>query len=151
LADFGFSAAIMSMVEFWQRRRPEICFHLHLPADGVSFGSLIDNVVYRIVQEALTNAVRHGEPTEISVAVTPASLNGQGQECITVEVKNDGAKMDDTAGLGFGLTAMRERVHALGGQLVLARESGLGLSVTATLPFTAKSDQACAASIASRR
>jgi two-component system, NarL family, sensor histidine kinase UhpB len=148
LEDFGLSSAIMSIVNFWQRRRPELCFHLRLPPDRTSFGSLIDNVVYRIVQEGLSNAVRHGEPKVISVAVTPSSINPSGPEYLTVEVNNDGTKIEEGTGLGFGLTGMRERVQALGGQLVLTREPGLGLSLAATLPLTAKSGHSCASSIA---
>jgi two-component system, NarL family, sensor histidine kinase UhpB len=148
LADFGLSPAIMNIVIFWQRRRPEIRFHVSLPQDSASFGSLIDKTAYRIVQEGLSNAVRHGEPTEISIAVTPSSTNALGPECLTVEVSNDGAKMEDGAGLGFGLTGMRERVQALGGQLVIARKPGLSLSLTATLPLMAPSGQSCASSIA---
>ena len=48
--------------------------------------------------------------------------------------------MDQKAGFGFGLTGMRERVHALGGSLVLLSEPGRGLSVTAILPVPATSN-----------
>lgn len=148
LEDFGLSTAIRSIVDFWQRRRPDICFHLRLPTDQTSFGPLIDKTVYRIVQEALSNAVRHGKPAEISVTVMPASINDSGTEYITVGVKNDGAQPNDAAALGFGLTGMRERVQALGGQLGFAREPELGLSVTATIPLTEQSGRSCSTPIA---
>jgi signal transduction histidine kinase len=56
--------------------------------------------------------------------------------------------MVKTAGFGFGLTGMQERVQALGGRLDLMREPEHGLSVTATLPFPAASTQVRAASFA---
>jgi two-component system sensor histidine kinase UhpB len=148
LADFGLAAAITSMVEFWRQRHPKTCFALSLPPDGASFGSLLDSTIYRIVQESLSNAVRHGNPAEISVSVTAMPADGPQPDRIIVQVTNDGHEMDKTAGFGFGLTGMHERVHALGGRLIVMRESGLGLSVTATLPFPAPSDPVRAASLA---
>ena len=92
---------------------------MRLPPDEASFGALIDIAIYRVVQESLSNAVRHGNAAEIFVSVTPGA-GGPRPDCVTVEVSNDGAGMDKTAGFGFGLTGMRERVRALGGRLVLA-------------------------------
>ncbi|MGH6841988.1 MAG: sensor histidine kinase, partial [Methylocella sp.] len=118
------------------------------PPEGASFDALIDITIYRVVQESLSNAVRHGNPAEISISVTPSATGGPGLDCVTVEVSNDGAGMDKTAGFGFGLTGMRERVQALGGRLVLAQEPGLGFSVTATFPVPAGSGQVRATSFA---
>ncbi|MGH6802059.1 MAG: ATP-binding protein [Methyloceanibacter sp.] len=140
LADFGLVAAITSMVDFWRRRHPGTRFKISLPPGGASFGALIDITIYRIVQESLSNAVRHANPAVISISVSSAPADGPGPDRVTVEVANDGDAMDKTAGFGFGLTGMQERVHALGGRLVLIREPGLGLSVTATLPLPAASN-----------
>jgi two-component system sensor histidine kinase UhpB len=148
LADFGLATAIMSMVEFWRRRHPGTSFKVSLPPGGESFGALTDITIYRIVQESLSNAVRHGNAAEIFVAVTTAPTDGAGPNRVSVEVANDGQEIDKTAGFGFGLTGMQERVQALGGRLVLARKPGLGFSVTATLPCPARSNQVHTSSIA---
>lgn len=72
-------------------------------------------IAYRIVQEGVTNAVRHADPTEIVVRIgsagSPASL--------IVEVDNDGAPALSTeaVGAGTGIAGLRERVVALGGTL----------------------------------
>jgi two-component system, NarL family, sensor histidine kinase UhpB len=133
LTDFGLAAAIMSMVEFWRQRQPGTRFTVALPPAKASFGPLIDITIYRIVQESVSNAVRHGNPVDISVSVN-ALHDGLGQDRVIVEIANDGHGMDKMAGFGFGLTGMQERVQALGGRLVLTQEPGLGLSVKATLP-----------------
>ncbi|MGH6836381.1 MAG: ATP-binding protein [Methylocella sp.] len=138
LADFGLAAAITSLVEFWRQRHPGIRFHLQLPPDGTSFSALIDTSIYRIVQESLSNAVRHGNPAKISISVTSVPAEVLGSEHVNVEVANDGQEMDKAAGFGFGLTGMQERVEALGGRLVLTRKPGLGFSVTATFLSGAK-------------
>ncbi|MFZ0494911.1 MAG: ATP-binding protein [Methylocella sp.] len=148
LADFGLAAAITSVVEFWRQRHPGIHFRLQLPPDGASFGALIDVTIYRIVQESLSNAVRHGNPAKISVSVTSAPADDLGSEHVNVEVANDGREIDKAAGFGFGLTGMQERVQALGGHLVLTPKPGLSFSVTATLPCPARTNQVHASSIA---
>jgi two-component system, NarL family, sensor histidine kinase UhpB len=148
LEDFGLSAAIMSVVGFWRRRRPGTRIAVHLPPEEISFGTLIDVTVYRIVQESLSNAVRHGDPAEISVWVTMPAADMQGSDCITIKIANDSAGTDKTSGFGLGLRGMRERVQALGGQLVVAQELGLCFSVTATLPFPARSNPVRASSFA---
>lgn len=137
LADFGLTAAIRSMIEFWHRLYPKIHFHVRLPTDETSFGTLIDTTIYRIVQESLSNAVRHGNPAEISVSVRLMPAGGREQRHICVEVANDGHGMDIPAGFGFGLTGMKERVQVLGGHLILRHDLGSGFQVAATLPLPA--------------
>ena len=136
------------MVEFWHRRYPETCFKVNLPPAEASFGALIDITIYSIVQESVSNAVRHGKPAEISVSVTAVPADDLGHGRVVIEVANDGHGTDKTAGFGFGLTGMQERVQALGGRLVLTRKPGLGFSVTATLPFPARSNRVRASSFA---
>jgi signal transduction histidine kinase len=85
---------------------------------------------YRIVQEALTNTVKHGGPSAsaaVSLEVRPDGLS--------VSVIDDGrgaAAADDGAGLG--LLGMRERAAAVGGEVTAAPRSGGGFAVTAWLP-----------------
>ena len=140
LADFGLTAAITSVVDFWRRRHPETCFTVSLPPEGASFGALLDTTIYRIVQESMSNAVRHGNPNKISVSVTSIPAECPEQSRVTIEITNDGHGMDQKVGFGFGLTGMRERAHALGGSLVLLSEPGPGFSVTATLPVPTPSN-----------
>ena len=83
--------------------------------------------IYRVVQESLSNAVRHGRPNHIEVAVT-AEADG----LIQTRIRDDG--MGKAApGSGFGLIGMRERVAASGGTLTIDK-SPVGWTVTARLP-----------------
>ena len=85
----------------------------------------------RIVREAVTNAVRHGQARNVSVSLT----NGEG---FRVAVRDDGAGFDPdaprSADGGFGLVSMRERVEALGGTLALDSTPGTGTSIEVVLP-----------------
>ncbi len=94
----------------------------------------VDLSAYRIIQEALTNVVRHAGPTTASVTVR------QGFDRLDIEVVDDGPRGVRPApshdGAGHGLVGMRERVALFGGQLSAAPR-GRGFRVAATLPFSA--------------
>jgi signal transduction histidine kinase len=83
----------------------------------------VDHVAYRVVQEALTNVVRHAEATKVMVQVDVRT------EQLTVQIDNG---KGSNALPGNGLTGMRERVTALGGELVTSNESGF--RVAARIP-----------------
>ena len=88
--------------------------------------------IYRIVQEALTNAIKHADPTR--VAVTLAFRDTR----LELEIVDDGAGVsarseDDDA--GHGIVGMRERVALLGGELEAGRRSSGGFRIAAQLPL----------------
>jgi signal transduction histidine kinase len=99
---------------------------------GVSSGARhapeVEITLYRIIQEALTNAVKHAGAEHVDVTVT------QDDATLRIRVADDGGGFDPAvATTGFGLTGMRERVSLLGGELEIASsESGTVLS--AALP-----------------
>jgi signal transduction histidine kinase len=100
-------------------------------ADGVP--SAVGAAAYRIVQEALTNAVRHGGP-DVAVRVVVRADTG----ALRVTVTDDGAEPDpgDThCTPGFGLVGMRERARSVGGTLEAGTQPGGGFEVEAVLPL----------------
>jgi signal transduction histidine kinase len=93
----------------------------------------VDLSAYRIVQEALTNVVKHAGPAHAQVVV------GYGDQEVTVEVIDDGrgavtSVTDGRAGTGNGLIGMRERVAAVGGDLEVGPRPHGGFRVAARLP-----------------
>jgi signal transduction histidine kinase len=98
----------------------------------------VDMTAYRIVQESLTNVVRHGvaRMVEVELAYRPTEIvlsivdNGQGRaECSRQRAGGDG---------GFGILGMRERATAIGGQLTAGERPDGGFQVVANLPATAE-------------
>jgi signal transduction histidine kinase len=88
----------------------------------------IEVTLYRILQEALTNVVKHSDAERVEVSV--ADEDGT----VRIRVGDDGRGFDpDATTSGFGLTGMRERVALVGGQLDVAA-SAAGTVVTAVLP-----------------
>ncbi|WP_328910072.1 sensor histidine kinase [Streptomyces sp. NBC_00234] len=88
---------------------------------------------YRIVQESLTNAVRHAGPgVRITVAVAPEPRG----PALRVTVTDDGAGPQESGqGPGFGIVGMRERARSTGGTLTAGPRPGGGFEVAAVLPF----------------
>ena len=83
------------------------------PLDGVLL-----QTIYRVVQEAVTNATKHAQATSLNVV---ASVLDQ---TVAIEVSDDGIGFADNVPLGRGLTGMSDRIHALDGTLELARDGG---------------------------
>jgi signal transduction histidine kinase len=96
----------------------------------------VDLSAYRIVQEALTNVVKHAGPARAQVVV------GYRDQDVTVEVIDDGqgtmtSGSDGRVGTGHGLIGMRERVQVFGGDLEVGPRPGGGFRVAARLPLAA--------------
>ncbi|MDR7352514.1 sensor histidine kinase [Glycomyces algeriensis] len=87
-----------------------------------------DLVAYRVVQEALTNAVKHARSSPTSVRVHHRAGD------ITVEVSTEGSAPSNLAGSGRGLAGLRERVALLGGDFDAGPRSGGGFTVRARIP-----------------
>jgi signal transduction histidine kinase len=85
--------------------------------------------VYRLVQEALTNVVKHAGAAHVTVTV--ATEDG----AVAIGIGDDGVGFDPAQGPGRGLLGMRERVHTLGGTIELDSHPGGGTKVAATLPL----------------
>jgi signal transduction histidine kinase len=89
----------------------------------------IESTVYRLVQEALTNAVRHSGAERAWVEVI------EGERTVTVSISDDGGGFDPgDSGGGYGLVGMRERVELVDGQLLVDSARGKGTVVRAEVP-----------------
>lgn len=128
LVELGLAAAVVDLVTFWRGRRPDIAFTVDFALDDCEVSEPLQETIYRVVQESLSNAVRHGRPAHVDVA---ARYEG-GQ--VMVCVADDGVAGEGAAqGGGHGLIGMRERVEATGGTLIVEQD-GRGWSVTARTP-----------------
>jgi signal transduction histidine kinase len=89
----------------------------------------LESTIYRLVQEGLTNAIKHANATRARVAIEERGGT------ILIRVEDDGEGFDTAeVSRGFGLTGMRERVELAGGELAIQSRDGGGTMVRATLP-----------------
>jgi len=93
--------------------------------------------IYRIAQECLTNAVRHGSPTEVRLSVEHTETP---TETIALSVEDDGGGDADVLAHspGNGMLGIRERIAALGGSLLIGRTPA-GVRISAVIPVGAYS------------
>jgi two-component system, NarL family, sensor histidine kinase UhpB len=130
LFDLGLAQAMNNLIDFWRARHPDVVFDLKVVPE--SFGERLDQGIYRIVRESLSNALRHGHPSKIDIIVRLAD-----NDTIAIEVVDDGGGMKPcNAPAGFGITGMQERAVMLGGTIsVQNRSDGKGVVVNVRLPF----------------
>ena len=90
----------------------------------------VEATIYRVVQEAVANALVHGQPEHVTISVT------RGDGAVRIVVADDGRGFDpDTADRGFGLIGMQERVSLAGGGFEVESAPGNGAEVRATVPL----------------
>ena len=93
----------------------------------------IESTAYRLVQEALTNVVKHAQATRVEIHVS----DRQGDH-LTVRVQDDGNGFDPgDRSDGFGLIGMRERLVLVHGTLGIESEPGVGTTLRASIPTAA--------------
>src|SRR5690606_41747336 len=111
-----------------RRRRSPLFPYTMLFRSAVPPG--VELTAYRIVQEALTNVLKHAGPARAEVRI------GCAPSCLELEVSDDGRGINGAAEPGgHGLLGMRERVAVYGGRFDAGPKPGGGFRVRATLPY----------------
>lgn len=102
---------------------------LRVHGEPVDLPSGLDLSAYRILQEGLTNALKHSGAQHAEVDVT------YGDHDLLVAVRDDGRGSASSDGLGHGLVGIRERVKIYGGEMTAGAENGQGFTLRARLPL----------------
>lgn len=128
----GLGETLENLVRDWQRRCPDTALSVHYDVD-CDLGQSVTLAIYRIVQEGLINALRHGHPSCVEIDVAARA------ERIFVSVADDGVGLPaDWPRPGrFGLRGLAERVETLGGTFAVADREPRGVVLTAEIPLTA--------------
>jgi signal transduction histidine kinase len=112
-----------------QVRRAGLPVELSVEGEPRRLPAGVDRSVYRIVQEALTNTLKHAGPAHASVRLS------YGSRAVELEVLDDGSGPAAGNGGGFGLVGMRERAALYGGGLEAGARPEGGYALRATLPL----------------
>ncbi len=133
IEEIGLEASLRQLVsDCNSRSASKTAFRLNIIGQMASVPKQVAIDIYRIAQECLTNAVKHGTPTEVRLKVEHV-VQGGGAIALSVEddgggdagrIRNDG---------GHGLLGMRERISALGGKLSIGNAAA-GLRIAAIIP-----------------
>jgi hypothetical protein len=138
LDDLGLVPTLEQSIASWQSRETSIDFQLNVEGQLDNLNEMMNMTVFRVVQEAITNAVRHADASQISVSVT-AEQGGENDN-LKIDIKDDGKGMvikDFHSDVDFGLLGMSERAQSLGGEFELQSEPGSGVRILITIPLGA--------------
>ncbi|MDP1613279.1 MAG: histidine kinase [Sulfuritalea sp.] len=128
------AAALADLGREWRLRHPEIELALTLEGDLGDLGEAATLAVFRCVQEALTNVLKHAQASRVDLRV--ARRDGR----LDASIEDNGRGASGVAGAGHGLVGMRERVVALGGSLEAAAGAAGGFRVSMRLPLPGDSE-----------
>ena len=140
LDELGVQAALEGLAERTARHGLDVDMSVELAyqqgRESARHTPEVETALYRIVQETLTNASKHGEAKRAVVEIS--------EEAATVHltVRDDGDGFDpDVETDGFGLLGMRERVELLGGELLIDSAPGRGATIRVSIPVQLGADE----------
>lgn len=124
------ATALTALVREWRVRHPDIELVLKLEGELSDLGEALTLAVFRSVQEALTNVLKHAGASHVALIVKRDDTR------LEVSVEDSGnATTEESTGSGHGLVGMRERMVALGGSLETGKCAAGGFSVKILLPL----------------
>jgi PAS domain S-box-containing protein len=136
LEDLGLSGALRQILGEFAKNHPDIRWEVKLDNVDADFSLPTQTVIYRIVQETLTNIGKHAKPSRVSVRVK------RNPTAALFTVEDNGCGFDtsqihslDNPNRGLGLVAMEERVRLQGGTLEIISREGQGTRIAFTLPL----------------
>lgn len=133
LSELGLKATLEDMVDHWSERNPNLNLEISCDDAVDNLDKNVTRQVFRVIQECLTNVIRHANASRVFIHLRLLKLNN----ALELTVEDDGQGFDvGNISLGFGLRGMKERVSSLDGELDLHSEPGKGTVVTAWVPGT---------------
>lgn len=136
LDDLGLVPTLEQCIASWREREPDINFVLQISGKLDNLNEAINMTVFRVVQEAITNAVRHADASQIRVRIDTRQ-EGENYR-LDIEISDDGKGMvvkDFHSDVDFGLLGMRERVQSLGGEFSLLSKPAEGVTIKVSIPL----------------
>ncbi len=126
----GIEDAIRETVEKWKSRNRNIACELTIIGELGDFSEILNLTLYRLVQESLTNIVRHAAADHVEILIERLA------DSINISIKDNGQGMDKNHTVsGLGQIGMRERVQIIDGTFEIESEPGQGVKIMAILPI----------------
>jgi signal transduction histidine kinase len=143
LDDYGLESALERYLDqVGQQSKLNIDYQPTSPPDSSRLPDRLEVTLYRIVQEAITNVIRHAKAKNVSVVIL------RQRDAVTLLIEDDGRGFapagNDVAGSRLGLTGMQERAALYGGECIVESEPGRGTTIRVKIPLS--EEQACLSS-----
>jgi two-component system sensor histidine kinase UhpB len=135
----GLAELIDELIVGFERRHPGTHILYSAGRLAKSYGESIDLTLYRSIQEGITNAIRHGKATNLTIDLVEESGHRRDgakrqQAVLRLSVSDDGKGIDPSTPRGFGLTTMTERVKSLGGTCAIESVLDKGTTIRVEIP-----------------
>lgn len=145
LSDLGLRATLEDMVNRWQERQADLSLQIDCSAEVDALPQRITIQIFRVIQECLTNVLRHAAATQVRIRLEVSSQapansleqyqHQRGYLHLTVQDNGRGCQLS-VIQHGFGLRGMQERIRSLDGELHFMSTPGGGMMITAWVPLS---------------
>jgi len=134
LEELGLETALNQFITVLHKESSaELTLHVEGDAYKVLLSENLALTAYRVCQEAITNAIKHGQPAHVDVKIIWEP------HLLTLLIDDDGIGFDinemEKTSLGFGLMTMRERAHLAKGSFIIGSRAGGGIAIRLELPL----------------
>jgi two-component system sensor histidine kinase UhpB len=127
LEDLGLAGALQALSRRL-RERSDLHIHCRIPDDLPPQSPERELVIYRVAQEAVTNAIRHAHAASIGITL-------RASDCLMLSVRDDGRGLCEASLESGGIRGMRERANLVGGTLQVISAPRAGTEVCLTIPL----------------
>ena len=132
LTELGLKATLEDLLDHWESRTRSITFKLQVDNMVDHLDKTIIIQIFRVIQESLTNIIRHASATEVSISLTIKPNSN----ILDLLVIDNGVGCDlDNLSSGFGLQGIAERVKLLGGQFEIQSSPAKGMQIKVQIPL----------------
>jgi two-component system sensor histidine kinase UhpB len=133
LTELGLKATLEDMVNHWSERNPGLSLSIDCSDEVDGLDKNITRQIFRVIQECLTNVVRHAQAQHVSIDLRMHNV----EKKLLLKVTDDGQGCDlQSLSRGFGLRGIKERIKSLEGEVLLESEQAAGMRVSAWIPLS---------------
>jgi two-component system sensor histidine kinase UhpB len=133
LDEFGLISTLQDMIDDWNSRHEDVFCHFEFKGKFDELGEEVNISVYRVIQESLTNIVKHAQATDVTVCLNRVENDPSYNIGVKLLIKDNGIGFDETTPRGLGLLGMRERVEALNGSFAMKSATNEGVEIIVSL------------------
>ncbi len=133
LDELGLIKALQNMIDDWNSRQDDIFCHFSFSDIPSDLSESLNISLFRIIQESLTNALKHSHASQVSISMN--KFIADGEEKINLTIEDDGVGLDENKTMsGLGLPGMKERIEMNGGTFELTSETAKGIKIEIIVP-----------------
>jgi signal transduction histidine kinase len=133
LDEFGLISALQDMIDDWNSRHEDVFCYFEFNGKFDELGEEVNISIYRVIQESLTNIIKHAQATDVTVCLQRVKNDPAYTFGVKLLIKDNGIGFDETNQRGLGLLGMRERAESLKGSFTIKSAINEGVEITVSI------------------